>query len=48
VESNRSPLPGEGVPEVDFSDFSFFRLLPVDLYYVGGFGVMGLVGAREY
>jgi hypothetical protein len=31
------------VPEVDFSDFSFFRLLPVDLYYVGGIGVMGWV-----
>ena len=33
---------------VDFSDFSFFRLQPVDLYYVGGFGVMGWVEAREY
>src|ERR1700757_1042018 len=32
----------------DFSDFSFFRLQPVDLYYVGGFGVMGWVEAREY
>ena len=33
---------------VDFSDFSFFRLQPVDLYYVGGFGVMGWVGASDY
>ena len=33
---------------VDFSDFSFFRLQPVDLYYVGGFGVMGWVEANEY
>jgi heme iron utilization protein len=32
----------------DFSDFSFFRLRPIDLYYVGGFGVMGWVEAREY
>jgi heme iron utilization protein len=33
---------------VDFNDFSFFRLQPVDLYYVGGFGVMGWVDASEY
>jgi putative heme iron utilization protein len=33
---------------VDFSDFSFFRLQPVDLYYVGGFGVMGWVDVREF
>src|SRR5277367_2122179 len=33
---------------VDFSDFSFFRLQPIDLYYVGGFGVMGCVEARDY
>jgi putative heme iron utilization protein len=33
---------------VDFSDFSFFRLQPIDLYYVGGFGVMGWVEARNY
>ena len=26
---------------VDFADFHFFRLQPVDMYYVGGFGVMG-------
>jgi hypothetical protein len=33
---------------VDFSDFSFFRLEPIDLYYVGGFGVMGWVAAEDY
>ena len=33
---------------VDFSDFNFFRLQPIDLYYVGGFGMMGWVEAREY
>jgi heme iron utilization protein len=33
---------------VDFSDFSFFRLQPIDVYYVGGFGVMGWVDARDY
>ncbi len=33
---------------VDFADFSFFRLQPIDLYYVGGFGVMGWVEAHEY
>jgi hypothetical protein len=32
---------------VDFPDFSFFRLEPVDVYYVGGFGVMGWVEAGE-
>jgi putative heme iron utilization protein len=32
----------------DFADFSFFRLQPIDLYYVGGFGVMGWVEADEY
>jgi putative heme iron utilization protein len=33
---------------VDFPDFRFFRLQPVDLYYVGGFGVMGWVDASDY
>jgi hypothetical protein len=33
---------------VDFADFSFFRLEPIDLYYVGGFGVMGWVEAGDY
>ena len=32
----------------DFTDFGFFRLEPVDVYYVGGFGVMGWVTAEEY
>ena len=33
---------------VDFADFSFFRLEPVELYYVGGFGTMGWVEAEAY
>jgi heme oxygenase (biliverdin-IX-beta and delta-forming) len=33
---------------VDFADFSFFCLQPIDVYYVGGFGVMGWVEAEEY
>jgi putative heme iron utilization protein len=33
---------------VDFEDFSFYGLDPVDVYYVGGFGVMGWVPASEY
>jgi putative heme iron utilization protein len=33
---------------VDFSDFSFFSLQPIDIYYVGGFGVMGWVESRDY
>jgi len=33
---------------VDFNDFAFFRLEPVDVYYVGGFGVMGWVTALDY
>lgn len=33
---------------VDFADFNFFRLQPIDLYYVGGFGVMGWVDAADY
>src|SRR5215469_1056503 len=33
---------------VDFDDFSFFRMEVVDVYYVGGFGVMGWVSASEY
>jgi heme iron utilization protein len=33
---------------VDFADFGFFRLEPVDIYYVGGFGVMGWVEAQDY
>ena len=33
---------------VDFEDFSFYRMEVVDIYYVGGFGVMGWVSAAEY
>ena len=33
---------------VDFEDFSFYRMEIVDVYYVGGFGVMGWVAASEY
>ncbi|MBV9493326.1 MAG: DUF2470 domain-containing protein [Acidobacteria bacterium] len=33
---------------IDFSDFSFFRLEVTDVYFVGGFGVMGWVGADDY
>jgi heme iron utilization protein len=33
---------------VDFDDFSFFRLEVLDVYYVGGFGVMGWIAAPEY
>jgi heme iron utilization protein len=33
---------------VDFDDFSFYRMEVVDVYYVGGFGVMGWVSAADY
>ena len=33
---------------VDFKDFGFYRLQPLDIYYVGGFGVMGWVTTEEY
>src|SRR6267378_7049423 len=33
---------------VDFEDFSFYRMELVDVYYVGGFGVMGWVSSSEY
>jgi heme iron utilization protein len=33
---------------VDFEDFSFYRMDVVDIYYVGGFGVMGWASASEY
>ena len=35
-------------PWVDFKDFGFYRLQPLDIYYVGGFGVMGWVTAEDY
>lgn len=33
---------------VDYDDFSFYRMEIVDVYYVGGFGVMGWVAASDY
>jgi hypothetical protein len=33
---------------VDFEDFAFYRMDVVDIYYVGGFGVMGWAIASEY
>lgn len=33
---------------VDFEDFSFYRMDVVDVYYVGGFGVMGWVSTPDY
>jgi putative heme iron utilization protein len=33
---------------VDFDDFSFYQMNVLDVYYVGGFGVMGWVPATEY
>jgi putative heme iron utilization protein len=33
---------------VDFDDFFFYRMEVVDVYYVGGFGVMGWLAAAEY
>ena len=33
---------------VDFDDFGFWRLEPIDLYFVGGFGAMDWVPAADY
>jgi heme iron utilization protein len=33
---------------VDFDDFFFYQMDVVDVYYVGGFGVMGWVAASDY
>jgi len=33
---------------VDYEDFSFYRMEVIDVYYVGGFGVMGWIPAPEY
>ena len=33
---------------VGYEDFSFYRMDVVDVYYVGGFGVMGWVSAEDY
>lgn len=33
---------------VDYDDFAFYRMNVIDIYYVGGFGVMGWVEADSY
>lgn len=33
---------------VDFDDFAFYRMEVLDIYFVGGFAVMGWVTAEEY
>ncbi len=33
---------------VDYEDFSFYRMDVLDVYYVGGFGVMGWVSTSDY
>src|SRR5579883_3441033 len=33
---------------IDFTDFSLIRLEVEDVYYIGGFGVMGWVGLSDY
>src|SRR5262249_48636485 len=33
---------------VDYEDFAFFRMEVADVYFVGGFGVMGWVEAEDY
>jgi hypothetical protein len=33
---------------VDYKDFAFYRMNIVDVYYVGGFGVMGWIAVPEY
>jgi heme iron utilization protein len=33
---------------VDYEDFSFYSMEVVDVYYVGGFGVMGWVSTADY
>jgi len=33
---------------VDYEDFSFYRMDVADIYYVGGFGVMGWIPASDY
>jgi putative heme iron utilization protein len=33
---------------VDFDDFGFYRMQPADVYFIGGFGVMGWVTAEQY
>lgn len=33
---------------IEYSDFQLFRISLIDIYFVGGFGVMGWVAAEEY
>jgi putative heme iron utilization protein len=33
---------------VDYEDFAFYRMEIADVYFVGGFGVMGWVAAEDY
>ena len=33
---------------VDYEDFAFYCMEVLDVYFVGGFGVMGWVSAEEY
>lgn len=33
---------------MNFGDFKFFRMKLVDIYFVGGFGVMGWISAKEF
>jgi heme iron utilization protein len=33
---------------IDFEDFALYRMEVIDVYYIGGFGVMGWVSASEY
>ena len=33
---------------IDYGDFSFYRFTTEDVYYVGGFGVMGWVAPSDY
>ena len=33
---------------VEFGDFGFYRMNIVDIYYVGGFGVMGWISVSSY
>ncbi|MEM7349844.1 MAG: DUF2470 domain-containing protein [Acidobacteriota bacterium] len=32
----------------DYADFGFYRLVAIEVYYIGGFGVMGWVEADDY
>jgi hypothetical protein len=32
----------------DFGDFAFYRMEIAEIYYVGGFGMMGWVSSRDY